>query len=157
MNRFHVHVRVADLESSVSFYSQLFGAEPAILKADYAKWLLEDPRINFAISANASETGIDHLGFQVESDDELSAIASRLTKAEVSVTRQENASCCYARGNKAWVTDPNRVSWETFYSFGDSVTYGNDLRPQSATTLAESSCCIPIARTNACCASSRAE
>ena len=157
MNRFHIHVRVADLESCVSFYSQLFGAEPAILKADYAKWLLEDPRINFAISTNATETGIDHLGFQVESDDELSAIVSRLTKAEVFVTKQENASCCYARGNKAWVTDPNGVSWETFYTFDDSVTYGNVLRPQPATTSAESSCCISSAKTNACCASSRTE
>jgi len=157
MNRFHIHVHVTDLESCVNFYSQLFGAEPAILKADYAKWLLEDPRINFAISANANEAGIDHLGFQVESDDGLSAIASRLTKAGVTVTRQENASCCYARGNKTWVTDPNGVSWETFYTFDDSVTYGGDLRPQPATTPAESSCCIPAAKTNACCASSPTE
>jgi Glyoxalase/Bleomycin resistance protein/Dioxygenase superfamily len=157
MNRFHVHVRVADLGSSISFYSKLFGAEPVILKADYAKWLLEDPRVNFAISANASEAGIDHLGLQVESDDELSVIASRLMIAGASVIRQENANCCYARGNKGWVTDPNGASWEAFYTFGDSVTYGNDLRPQPATTSAESSCCIADAKTNACCASSRTE
>src|SRR6184192_952071 len=114
MKRFHVHVHVADLDGSVRFYSTLFGEQPSVIKSDYAKWMLEDPRVNFAISSGAAEPDIDHLGFQVESDEDLATIAARLSAAGETVVKQENASCCYARGNKGWVTDPSGVSWETF-------------------------------------------
>jgi catechol 2,3-dioxygenase-like lactoylglutathione lyase family enzyme len=152
MKRFHAHVRVDDLESSVRFYSTLFGSEPSVLKADYAKWMLEDPRVNFAITAGSSTTGLDHLGLQVESDEDLAAIMQRLDAAGRSVAKQQNATCCYAQGNKGWVSDPNGISWETFHTFGESTVYGDDLRPQAAGTGAEA-CCTPApSSTSACCA-----
>jgi len=114
MKRFHVHVRVDNLDSSVRFYSALFGAEPAIMKPDYAKWMLDDPRVNFAITL-ASTASLDHLGLQVESSDDLAMIAGRLSAAGQSVAKQENAACCYARGNKGWVPDPSGISWQTFH------------------------------------------
>jgi catechol 2,3-dioxygenase-like lactoylglutathione lyase family enzyme len=158
MKRFHVHVRVADLDSSIRFYSTLFGDEPAVVKPDYAKWMLDDPRVNFAISAGASEAGIDHLGFQVESDSELESIAGRLSAAGTSVIKQENAACCYALGNKGWVADPSGISWETFHTLGESTVYGNDLapRPSPAQSERENSCCTPAAD-SACCALSKAQ
>jgi catechol 2,3-dioxygenase-like lactoylglutathione lyase family enzyme len=109
MKRFHAHVIVNDLDSSVRFYSTLFGTEPVVLKADYAKWMLDDPRVNFAITAGAAVTGLDHLGLQVDSDEELAIIAERLDAAGRSVVKQENATCCYARGNKGWVSDPSGI------------------------------------------------
>jgi len=160
MKRFHAHVRVSDLESSVRFYSTLFGAEPAVLKSDYAKWMLEDPRINFAITAGTTSTGLDHLGVQVESDEDLGMIAQRLEAAGQSVAKQQNASCCYARGNKGWVSDPNGISWETFHTFGESTAYGNDVAPPltPAKTPAEESCCVPTPSTiSSCCSASKAQ
>ncbi len=160
MKRFHVHVRVADLNSSIRFYSTLFGEEPAVVKPDYAKWMLDDPRINFAITAGAAEAGIDHLGFQVESDSELEFIAARLTAAGTSAIKQENAACCYARGNKGWVADPSGISWETFHTLGESNVYGNDLapRPAAAQPQAEGLCCAPPApAASACCVLSKAQ
>jgi len=159
MKRFHAHVRVDDLESSVSFYSTLFGAEPAVLKADYAKWMLDDPCLNFAITAGSSSTGLDHLGLQVESDDDLATIAGRLDAAGQSVTKQKNAACCYARGNKGWVSDPSGISWETFHTFGENTVYGNDVapRPVAAKTHESESCCAPVlSSTAACCSASKA-
>ncbi len=100
MKRFHVHIHVADLDSSVRFYSTLFGTQPTVLKPDYAKWMVEDPRVNFAISSGASNPAIDHLGFQVESDNELATIAGQLNAAGQTVLKQENATCCYARGTR---------------------------------------------------------
>ena len=129
MKRFHAHVRVDDLESSVRFYSTLFESEPAVLKADYAKWVLDDPPVNFAITAGSKVPGLDHLGLQVESDEDLAIIAGRLDAAGQSVLKQENAACCYARGNKGWVSDPSGISWETFHTFGENTVYGNDLAP----------------------------
>jgi hypothetical protein len=160
MKRFHAHVRVSDLESSVRFYSTLFGAQPAVLKSDYAKWMLEDPRINFAITAGATSTGLDHLGVQVESDEDLAMIAQHLEAAGQSVAKQQNASCCYARGNKGWVSDPNGISWETFFTFGENTVYGNDIAPRltSAKAPAEESCCAPTASsTSSCCSASKAQ
>jgi catechol 2,3-dioxygenase-like lactoylglutathione lyase family enzyme len=152
MKRFHAHIRVDDLESSVRFYSTLFGSEPSVLKADYAKWMLDDPRVNFAITAGSSATGLDHLGLQVESDEDLAAITERLDAAGRSVAKQQNASCCYAQGNKGWVSDPSGISWETFHTFGESTVYGDDLRPESSKPGAES-CCTPApSSTSACCA-----
>jgi catechol 2,3-dioxygenase-like lactoylglutathione lyase family enzyme len=159
MKRFHAHVRVDDLESSVRFYSTLFGTEPTVLKTDYAKWLLDDPRINFAITAGAASPGIDHLGFQVESDEDLAAIAGRLTAADQSVVKQENASCCYARSNKGWVSDPSGISWETFHTFGESTVYGSDIAPGLAVAKpqATESCCTPApSSTSVCCSVSKA-
>ncbi len=160
MKRFHVHVHVADLDSSVRFYSTLFGEQPAVLKTDYAKWMLEDPRVNFAITSGASKPAIDHLGFQVESDEDLATIAGRLSAAGQAVTKQENATCCYAQGNKEWITDPSGLSWETFHTFGDSTVYGNDRVPKPAPPkIAQAgSCCAPApAPTTGCCSASKAE
>jgi catechol 2,3-dioxygenase-like lactoylglutathione lyase family enzyme len=160
MKRFHAHVRVDDLEASVRFYSTLFGTEPAVLKSDYAKWMLDDPRVNFAISARSTSTGLDHLGLQVESDEDLAIIAGRLDAAGQSVVRQENAACCYARGNKGWVSDPSGISWETFHTFGESTVYGNDVapRPVASKPRGADSCCAPgPSSTSACCSVSRAQ
>jgi catechol 2,3-dioxygenase-like lactoylglutathione lyase family enzyme len=156
MKRFHVHVHVDDLSSSVRFYSALFGAEPAVVKPDYAKWMIDDPRVNFAITSGASSPAIDHLGLQVESDDDLALIAAQLAAAGQSVVKQDNAECCYARGNKGWVSDPSGISWETFHTFGESTVYGNDIaRPPTLTNAQPSeSCCTPAAQAStACCAS----
>lgn len=160
MKRFHAHVRVDDLESSVRFYSTLFGTEPTVLKTDYAKWMLDDPRVNFAITAGSMSTGLDHLGFQVESDEDLAAIASRLTAAGQSVVKQENASCCYARGNKGWVSDPSGISWETFHTFGENTVYGNDVAPRALTERSQGadSCCAPApSSSSACCTGAKAQ
>jgi catechol 2,3-dioxygenase-like lactoylglutathione lyase family enzyme len=159
MKRFHAHVIVNDLDSSVRFYSTLFGTEPAVLKADYAKWMLDDPRVNFAITAGAAVTGLDHLGLQVDSDEELAIIAERLDAAGRSVVKQENATCCYARGNKGWASDPSGISWETFHTFGESTVYGNDLAPHPAASRPQDaeSCCAPApTSTSACCSASKA-
>jgi len=154
MKRFHVHVSVNDLDSSVKFYSTMFGADPAVLKPDYAKWMLDDPRVNFAISAGALEAGIDHLGFQVETDDDLAEVARRFAASGAKVIKQDNATCCYTRGNKGWVADPNGVSWEAFHTFGESAARGDDviaLAPEP-----KDSCCTPRTAATTCCAASKA-
>jgi catechol 2,3-dioxygenase-like lactoylglutathione lyase family enzyme len=159
MKRFHAHVRVDDLESSVRFYSTLFGAAPAVLKSDYAKWMLDDPQVNFAITAGSAATGLDHLGFELESDEDLAVIAGRLAAAGQSVLKQETATCCYARGNKGWISDPSGISWETFHTFGESTVYGNDVapRPGRATPQSEESCCTPSPYSSgACCSEAKA-
>ncbi len=165
MRRFHVHVAVKDLTESVQFYSTLFGAEPAVLKPDYAKWMLDDPRINFAITAGASAPGLDHLGLQVESDGELAEIASRLDRAGAMVQRQENAVCCYAQGNKGWATDPSGLSWETFHTIGESTIYGSDVAPRANRPAdPTASCCAPAPKlvqienaSSSCCGASKTE
>jgi len=160
MKRFHVHVHVNDLDASVQFYSTLFGEEPVVIKRDYAKWMLEDPRVNFAISSGANTPAIDHLGFQVESDEDLTAIAQRLNAAGESALEQENATCCYARGNKRWVSDPNRIPWETFHTLGESTVYGNDIASRREATARQTSeaCCVPAASAGSgCCAASESE
>jgi len=154
MKRVHVHVAVSDLDQSIRFYETLFGASPNIVKNDYAKWMLDDPRVNFAISmrdANAAQ-GVDHLGIQVDDERELAAIDARLKEAEQAVLNQLEAQCCYARSDKAWSTDPAGVSWETFHTHGEITTYGSDraiaagaaccATPSArAEVKAESSCC----------------
>ena len=153
MKRFHAHVRVDDLEASVRFYSTLFGTDPVVLKSDYAKWMLDDPRVNFAITAGSTITGLDHLGLQVESDEDLATIAGRLAAAGQSVAKQENASCCYARGNKGWVSDPSGISWETFQTLGESTVYGDDapVRGAAKAHVAESCCTPSPSTTSSCC------
>jgi catechol 2,3-dioxygenase-like lactoylglutathione lyase family enzyme len=152
MKRLHVHVAVEDLGKSIGFYSTLFGAEPAVVKPDYAKWMLDDPRVNFAISARARAAGVDHLGIQVESGEELAELAGRL-KAAGEVTRdQEATTCCYAKSDKAWVNDPSGLRWETFYTFGEATTYGED-EPGAAAEAPKTSCCPApaVAPSKACC------
>jgi catechol 2,3-dioxygenase-like lactoylglutathione lyase family enzyme len=126
MKRMHLHVSVPDLAQSIQFYETLFGAPPSVVKADYAKWMLEDPRVNFAISERALAPGVDHIGIQVESAAELGELAGRLKAAGAQTLDQEATTCCYAKSDKSWVNDPAGVRWETFYTFGEAVSYGED-------------------------------
>src|SRR3954471_1931983 len=141
MKRFHVHVAVHDLQQSIRFYSALFAAQPAVLKDDYAKWMLDDPRVNFAISTRANKAGLDHLGIQAESSDELELIGTRLAQADVSTTPQKGASCCYAKSDKYWTIDPQGVAWESFNTLDSVPVYGQDTR--SRAEKSESACCAP--------------
>ena len=158
MKRLHVHVAVEDLDTSIGFYARLFGAQPSVLKPDYAKWMLDDPRVNFAISTRAANAGLDHIGIQTDSRAELDEISARLRDAEDSVFRQESASCCYAKSDKAWARDPSGLSWETFFTHGEETVYGGDVA-RSAADLAEPSapaataCCAPSSKpsSSACC------
>jgi catechol 2,3-dioxygenase-like lactoylglutathione lyase family enzyme len=124
MKRMHVHVAVDDLPTSIAFYSALFATPPRVVKPDYAKWMLEDPRVNFAISARGGKAGIDHLGIQVENDDELGEVYERLKHAEAPVLEEGATTCCYAQSEKSWVIDPQGVAWETFHTTGESTVYG---------------------------------
>ncbi|HVO15972.1 MAG TPA: ArsI/CadI family heavy metal resistance metalloenzyme [Alphaproteobacteria bacterium] len=149
MKRLHVHVGVDNIDASVKFYSTLFAAEPTVLKPDYAKWMLDDPRVNFAISARGRATGLDHLGIQVESDGELRDIAGRLRAADRVVVEQTKAACCYANSDKAWVADPQGVAWETFLTHGDATVYGDDSVETDKLTRAERPDAAPLSA--ACC------
>jgi catechol 2,3-dioxygenase-like lactoylglutathione lyase family enzyme len=140
MKRLHVHVSVENLDASLHFYSQLFAVEPTVRKDDYAKWMLEDPRVNFAISARRARTGIEHLGIQVESSDELTEVYGRLQRADRPVLREGATTCCYAKSEKAWIEDPQGVKWETFFTTGESTTYGVDAAKADAAP-----CCAPKA------------
>lgn len=153
MKRFHVHVAVDDLDASIQFYSTVFGAAPAVVKPDYAKWMVEDPQINFAISARGSAAGIDHLGIQVDSDEELAALREQVTGAKIAAQEQANAECCYARSDKYWTTDPQGIAWETFHTLDAIPVYGETSRGPAR------ACCgaAPIAesasgKNSACCA-----
>jgi len=141
MSRLHVHVGVADLEASIPFYRTLFGAEPIMVKPDYAKWSLTDPAVNFAISARAAAIGVDHLGIEVDDGEGLAAIAARLKAAGETTADQSAASCCYAKSDKTLVRDPSGLSWETFHTFGEATTYGEDAAPPAAAPTA--ACCAP--------------
>lgn len=140
MKRFHVHVAVDDLAESIRFYSALFGATPTVSEADYAKWMLEDPRVNFAISGRGRSVGVNHLGFQVDSSAELTDFRKQLEAADSSLVEQKATTCCYARSDKYWITDPSGLAWETFLSLSSVPVYGEDERSQR-----ESACCIPLA------------
>ena len=146
MKRLHVHVSVEDLAQSVRFYSTLFAAEPSVLKPDYAKWMLEDPRVNFAISTTGGNAGLSHLGIQAEDQDELAEVYDRLTRAERPTVEAKNATCCYAKSDKQWISDPQGVPWETFRTYGESTVYGQGslgkLREAEA-----AACCVPEAVT----------
>jgi len=144
MKRFHVHVTVKDFAASVQFYSTVFGMPPTVLKPDYAKWMVDDPRINFAISKRGSKPGVDHLGVQVESDTELTTLREQVAKAPIVALDQSDAACCYARSDKYWVTDPQGIAWETFHTLDSIPVYGDVARGES------SACCA--AESNACCA-----
>jgi|SRR6185295_3005787 len=141
MKRFHVHVGVHDLKQSIRFYSALFAAEPAVQKDDYAKWMLEDPRLSFAISTRAN-TGVDHLGVQAENGEELEEIGSRLAQADVSVSAQKGTTCCYAKSDKYWTIDPSGVAWESFHTL-DSVPVFGEGRSQRMEMLKTACCPAP--------------
>jgi catechol 2,3-dioxygenase-like lactoylglutathione lyase family enzyme len=130
MKRLHVHVGVHDLQQSIRFYSALFAAEPAVKKDDFAKWLLDDPRLSFAISTLVKKSGVDHLGIQVEDGAELEEVAGRLAQAAVSVQAQKQVSCCYAKSDKYWTVDPQGVAWESFHTLAASATGGLAPRPE---------------------------
>jgi catechol 2,3-dioxygenase-like lactoylglutathione lyase family enzyme len=143
MKRLHVSVAVSDIGKSVQFYSTLFGTDPTVIKTDYAKWMLNDPRVNFSISSRSADKGVDHLGIQVESDAELAEVAGRLAKAGEAIFEQKATTCCYAKSNKAWVHDPEGVAWETFHTFGESTVYGEDRESTGAAGVESGSCCAP--------------
>lgn len=126
MNRFHVHVSVKDLDESIGFYSKLFGAAPSVIKPDYAKWMLDDPRVNFAISHQqcGASVGINHLGLQVDSDAELSALETRFAEAGLAGVQEHGASCCYAQSDKTWLQDPQGIAWENFHTLGSVPVFG---------------------------------
>ena len=137
MKRLHVHVSVRDVRQSVRFYSTLFGAEPTVEKTDYAKWMLDDPRVNFAISQRGRAPGFNHLGIQVETEDELAEVYERLKRAEGPALEVGATTCCYAKSEKSWTLDPQGVAWETFHTTGESAVYGEG----SLTKLRETSNC----------------
>lgn len=139
MKRLHVHVSVKDLSASIRFYRALFNAEPAVTKDDYAKWMLEDPRVNFAISQRNKATGVDHLGIQVEDRAELTEVYDRLRRAEGPVVEEGATTCCYAQSEKSWIEDPQGIEWETFLTIGESAVYGTDV----ITPRAAKPCCTP--------------
>jgi glyoxalase/bleomycin resistance protein/dioxygenase superfamily protein len=141
MKRMHVHVGVHDLAQSVRFYSALFAARPTVLEDDYAKWQLEDPRVNFAISTRGKRAGLDHLGIQAENGDELEEIGIRLAQADVSTTSQKNAACCYAKSDKYWTLDPQGIAWESFHTLDSVPMFGEDTRQKAEPGKA--SCCGP--------------
>jgi catechol 2,3-dioxygenase-like lactoylglutathione lyase family enzyme len=143
MKRMHVHVAVTDLEQSIGFYSALFAAQPSVVKADYAKWMLHDPRVNFAISTRGKRPGLDHLGIQVESKDELGDVYARLRRAGGTIVEQGETMCCYAKSEKSWIDDPAGISWETFFTTGESTQYGDGTGEREARVAHGKVCCEP--------------
>jgi len=150
MKRFHVHVSVDDLAASIRFYSSIFGVGPAVEKSDYAKWMLEDPRINFAISNRGGKSGVNHLGLQVDSADELAALRAQVARADIAADDEPAAQCCYAVSDKYWIEDPQGVAWETFHTLGDIPMFGNDATPRAE--AAPAACCTPKDAATKCCA-----
>lgn len=161
MKRLHIHVAVDDLAQSVRFYSTLFAVPPAVTKPDYAKWMLADPRVNFAISTRGNRAGLDHLGIQVETHEELAEVYARLQTADRPVLDEGATTCCYAQSEKSWIIDPQGISWETFLTTGESTTYGDDTDRGAIRTTAvndssepKAACCAPkstSAPAAACC------
>lgn len=145
MKRLHVHVGVENLDASIGFYSTMFGAEPTVVKDDYAKWMLEDPRVNFAISAgNHARKGIEHLGIQAESAEELGEVYGRLKAADGPVLEEGRTTCCYAQSEKSWIADPDGIVWEAFFTDGEATTYGDSpALDQLASNDIGSTCCVP--------------
>ena len=146
MKRLHLHVAVPDLAQSIGFYATLFGAQPTVVKDDYAKWMLDDPRVNFAISQRGAAAGVDHVGIQVESPAELAELAGRLKAAGATTLDQTATTCCYAKSEKSWINDPQGVAWETFLTTGESTTYGGGSEgaaPESHAATKTTPCCGP--------------
>jgi hypothetical protein len=157
MKRLHVHISVADLAASIKFYSGMFASQPTVIKADYAKWQLDDPRMNFAISKRGAEVGLNHLGIQVESANELGDMQSRLAALQPDVEKEEGVACCYARSDKYWVNDPSGIAWETFHTLDTIPVFGELDKTKTKTKAEENACCVPLAKIKvkseaACCA-----
>ena len=146
MKRFHVHLHVQDLQASIAFYSRLFSAQPARIETDYAKWMLEDPRVNFAISTRGSKPGLDHLGFQVDSTEELIEMKAAAERADMTMLDEGETTCCYARSDKHWITDPQGVAWEQFHTLGDIPVFNEVSQPAPG-----AACCAPAKPTAAAC------
>ena len=156
MKRFHVHVGVTDLDRSIAFYNHLFGSEPTVVKPDYAKWMLEDPRVNFAVSLREGAVkGIEHVGLQVEDQAELGEVYARLAAADRPVLEEGATTCCYAKSEKSWIADPDGVVWEAFLTEGESTVYGDspELDRLASASAAPTACCAPQAASApaACC------
>jgi predicted enzyme related to lactoylglutathione lyase len=143
MKRMHVHVAVEDIPSAIGFYSALFAATPAVVKPDYAKWMLDDPRVNFAISTRGRQPGLDHLGIQVEGREELKEVYARLDKAGGTVLEQGQTACCYAKSEKSWIDDPAGIAWETFFTTGENTEYGDGTGEREARVAHAKACCVP--------------
>jgi hypothetical protein len=153
MKRLHVHIAVENLAQSVRFYSALFAAEPTVSKPDYAKWMLNDPRVNFAISQRSATIGLNHLGVQVESSEELAEMHSRLQNLQSDLMEEAGTTCCYAKSDKYWVSDPQGIAWETFHTLDNIPVFGGELENEATTT----GCCTPTTTASqvsatACCA-----
>ena len=147
MKRFHVHLKVKNLGESIAFYNTLFNTTPNVQKSDYAKWMLEDPRINFAISESQAQTGIEHLGFQVESESDLKKVYQDLENAKGTLREEGDCTCCYAKSQKMWITDPQGVEWEAFYTYGNATMYGlgDNARPNPVIMGQLGNYIVPIA------------
>lgn len=137
MKTFHVHVRVKNLEESIEFYNNLFNMQPTLVKPDYAKWMLEDPRVNFAISNGHQENGIEHLGLQTDNETELKELYGQLQKAKGTVREEGQCTCCYSKSQKSWITDPQGVDWEVFYTYGNATVYGEGINARPAPEVME--------------------
>ena len=159
MKRFHVHAHVEDLQASIAFYSKLFAAEPARVESDYAKWMIEDPRINFAISTRGGRPGVDHLGFQTDSDEELVELKERAKAADLALLDEGETTCCYARSEKHWITDPQGIAWEHFHTLDDIPTFS---QTSAGVPREAAACCgnpapggrpvaIPVKPVSSCC------
>ncbi|MEO7558742.1 MAG: ArsI/CadI family heavy metal resistance metalloenzyme [Nitrosospira sp.] len=162
MKRFHVHIAVDDLDANIRFYSAVFGVPPAVTKTDYAKWMIEEPRINFAISNRGAKTGLDHLGLQVDSDDELGELRQTVAEAGIAALDQPHTECCYARSDKYWITDPQGIAWETYHTLGEVEIYGVDTpkTPRESKVAQSAACCAPkpkAAESSTCCAPANPE
>lgn len=155
MKRFHIHTHVQDLKASIAFYTKLFGAEPSRVESDYAKWMLDDPRINFAISTRGGKPGIDHLGIQADTEEELAELRARAEAADLALQDEGQTSCCYARSDKHWITDPQGLAWEHFHTLADIPVFSE--KPAAPTQA--SACCaprgkpvgIPVKPASSCC------
>ena len=145
MKRMHIHVSVDNLPESIQFYSAMFASEPSVLKTDYAKWMLEDPRINFAISKRGAALGLNHLGMQVESAEELAEMNARLQQLQAEVVEEMETACCYAKSDKYWVNDPQGIAWETFHTLDSIPVFGSE---EAKEVKAATNCCVPLATTN---------
>jgi lactoylglutathione lyase len=158
MKRFHVHAHVENLQASIAFYSKLFDAQPTRVESDYAKWMLEDPRLNFAISTRGGRPGIDHLGFQTDTEEELAQLKARAQVADMALLDEGETTCCYARSEKHWITDPQGIAWEHFHTLANIPVFSEPVEP----TKQESACCatpaprgkpigIPVKPASSCC------
>jgi catechol 2,3-dioxygenase-like lactoylglutathione lyase family enzyme len=162
MKRFHVHVGVENLDASIRFYSSLFGTAPTVRKDDYAKWMIEDPRINFAISRRGNQVGVNHLGLQAESADELADIRAHFAAAGPGVVDEPEASCCYVKSDKHWITDPQGIAWEGYHTLGEIRYFDRDSESPTPTSRNDASagsaeCCARVESSECCAPIERAE